>query len=239
MSLTIGQLAERSGVATSALRFYESRGLISLERTTGNQRRYLQSTLRRVAFIRTAQRVGLSLEEIGEALATLARQPDPDEVRLAPAQPGLATAAGRADPADRAAPRAAGRLHRLRLPQPEELRADEPRRRARGGRSRRRSGSSRDRPPAARAAPRRVAALPVRRGARARTARSWSGCAPTRRPGGGGLDQDDVRRGAGLPPVHRRAPRRQRGLVERARCRCTTRSPTTGSCSTAAAASAG
>jgi MerR family transcriptional regulator, redox-sensitive transcriptional activator SoxR len=71
MSLTIGQLSERSGVATSALRFYESRGLISSVRTTGNQRRYAQSTLRRVAFIRAAQRVGLSLDEIGEALETL------------------------------------------------------------------------------------------------------------------------------------------------------------------------
>ena len=71
MSITIGQLAERAGVATSAIRFYESRGLLSSERTTGNQRRYAQSTLRRVAFIRTAQRVGLTLEEIGEALSTL------------------------------------------------------------------------------------------------------------------------------------------------------------------------
>lgn len=70
-TLTIGQLAERAGVATSAIRFYESRGLLDSERTTGNQRRYQQSTLRRVAFIRTAQRVGLSLEEIGAALATL------------------------------------------------------------------------------------------------------------------------------------------------------------------------
>jgi MerR family transcriptional regulator, redox-sensitive transcriptional activator SoxR len=70
-SLTVGQLAERAGVATSAIRFYESRGLIRSQRTTGNQRRYVQSELRRVAFIRTAQRVGLSLDEIGEALATL------------------------------------------------------------------------------------------------------------------------------------------------------------------------
>ena len=68
--LTIGHLAERAGVATSAIRFYESRGPIVSVRTTGNQRRYEQSTLRRVAFIRTAQRVGLSLDEIGEALAT-------------------------------------------------------------------------------------------------------------------------------------------------------------------------
>jgi MerR family transcriptional regulator, redox-sensitive transcriptional activator SoxR len=69
--LTIGQLAERAGVATSAIRFYEERGLVQSRRTTGNQRRYEQSQLRRIAFVRTAQRVGLSLEEIAEALATL------------------------------------------------------------------------------------------------------------------------------------------------------------------------
>jgi MerR family redox-sensitive transcriptional activator SoxR len=69
--LTIGELSERSGVATSALRFYESRGLIHSRRTTGNQRRYPQPELRRVAFIRAAQQVGLSLEEIADALATL------------------------------------------------------------------------------------------------------------------------------------------------------------------------
>ena len=69
--LTIGELAERSGVSTSALRFYEERGLIESRRTTGNQRRYAKATLRRVAFVRTAQRVGLTLEEVSEALATL------------------------------------------------------------------------------------------------------------------------------------------------------------------------
>lgn len=69
--LSIGQLAARAGVATSAVRFYESRGLISAARTSGNQRRYDRSTLRRVAFVRTAQRVGLSLDEIAEALASL------------------------------------------------------------------------------------------------------------------------------------------------------------------------
>ena len=69
--LTIGELARRSGVATSAVRFYEARGLIASERTAGNQRRYPQSTLRRIAFVRTAQRVGLTLDEIGEALSTL------------------------------------------------------------------------------------------------------------------------------------------------------------------------
>lgn len=69
--LTIGELAERSGVAPSALRFYEAQGLISATRTTGNQRRYQRAMLRRVAFIRSAQRVGLSLEEISAAMATL------------------------------------------------------------------------------------------------------------------------------------------------------------------------
>jgi MerR family redox-sensitive transcriptional activator SoxR len=69
--LSIGQLSARSGVATSALRYYEDLGLIASERSAGNQRRYAQATLRRVAFIRSAQRVGLTLDEIAEALATL------------------------------------------------------------------------------------------------------------------------------------------------------------------------
>jgi MerR family redox-sensitive transcriptional activator SoxR len=69
--LTIGELSERSGIATSAIRYYEARGLIHSRRTPGNQRRYERPMLRRLAFIRTAQRVGLSLEEIEEALATL------------------------------------------------------------------------------------------------------------------------------------------------------------------------
>ncbi|MGB7859220.1 MAG: redox-sensitive transcriptional activator SoxR [Acidimicrobiia bacterium] len=70
-NLTIGELADRSGVATSALRFYESRGLIESERTDGNQRRFTRATLRRVALIRAGQEVGLTLSELGEALETL------------------------------------------------------------------------------------------------------------------------------------------------------------------------
>ena len=69
--LTIGELAERSGVAPSAIRYYEDLGLVASRRTTGNQRRYARPTLRRLAFIRTAQRVGLTLDEIEQALATL------------------------------------------------------------------------------------------------------------------------------------------------------------------------
>ena len=77
-SLSIGDLADRSGVRTSALRFYESRGLISSQRTSGNQRRYGRETLRRVAVIRAAQILGLSLEEIERALSQLpdARTPN-------------------------------------------------------------------------------------------------------------------------------------------------------------------
>jgi MerR family transcriptional regulator, redox-sensitive transcriptional activator SoxR len=69
--LTPGELSERSGVAVSALHFYEREGLLHSERTAGNQRRYARETLRRVAFIRTSQRVGVPLAEIRDALATL------------------------------------------------------------------------------------------------------------------------------------------------------------------------
>lgn len=69
--LLIGEVARRSGVAASALRFYEERSLIHSERTGAGHRRYPRSVLRRIAFIVYAQKVGLSLEEIGEALAGL------------------------------------------------------------------------------------------------------------------------------------------------------------------------
>jgi len=69
--LTIGEVAARSGVATSALRFYEERGLIRSVRTDAGHRRYPRAVLRRIAFIVFAQRIGLSLEEIGGELATL------------------------------------------------------------------------------------------------------------------------------------------------------------------------
>lgn len=69
--LSIGEVAARTGVAPSALRFYEAEGLVSSSRSAGSQRRYARSMLRRIAFIRVAQRVGLSLEEIRSALCTL------------------------------------------------------------------------------------------------------------------------------------------------------------------------
>jgi MerR family transcriptional regulator, redox-sensitive transcriptional activator SoxR len=69
--LTVGAVAERSGFAPSALRYYERLGLIAAGRTSGGQRRYERNVLRRLAFIRAARNVGLSLEEVAAALATL------------------------------------------------------------------------------------------------------------------------------------------------------------------------
>jgi len=69
--LTPGEMARRSGVAVSALHFYEREGLITCRRTSGNQRRYPRETLRRVAFIRMSQRLGIPLSRIRDALATL------------------------------------------------------------------------------------------------------------------------------------------------------------------------
>ena len=69
--LTVSDVAERSGFTPSALRFYEREGLIHATRTAGNQRRYQRSVLRRLAFIRAARNVGLTLDEVAAALATL------------------------------------------------------------------------------------------------------------------------------------------------------------------------
>src|SRR5688572_24146633 len=75
--LTIGEVSRRSGVAASALRFYEERGLISSERAGSGHRRYPRPVLRRIAFIVFAQKVGLTLEEIGVELAKLPRERAP------------------------------------------------------------------------------------------------------------------------------------------------------------------
>ena len=75
--LTVGQVASRSGFAGSAVRYYEREGLISAERTSGGQRRFARSELRRLAFIAAAKHIGLSLEEIRAALATLPAERTP------------------------------------------------------------------------------------------------------------------------------------------------------------------
>jgi MerR family redox-sensitive transcriptional activator SoxR len=69
--LAIGEVSERTGVAVSALRFYEREGLLHTARTSGGQRRYPRDVLRRVSFVRIAQQVGLSLDEVRDALAKL------------------------------------------------------------------------------------------------------------------------------------------------------------------------
>jgi MerR family transcriptional regulator, redox-sensitive transcriptional activator SoxR len=77
--LTIGALSERTGVSPSALRFYEDQGLIHATRSAGGQRRYARATLRRVSFIRVAQQVGLRLDEIRAALASLPDNRTPNQ----------------------------------------------------------------------------------------------------------------------------------------------------------------
>ncbi|HXR92587.1 MAG TPA: redox-sensitive transcriptional activator SoxR [Steroidobacteraceae bacterium] len=77
--LTVGQVAARSGVTVSTIRFYERKGLIQSSRTSGNQRRYLREVLRRLAVIKVAQRVGIPLDSIREALVSLPQCRAPNE----------------------------------------------------------------------------------------------------------------------------------------------------------------
>jgi len=77
VTLSVGEVARRSGVAISALHFYEAKGLIRSDRNTGNHRRYAREILRRIAVIKTAQRVGVPLESIRRALATLPNERTP------------------------------------------------------------------------------------------------------------------------------------------------------------------
>ena len=76
-ALTVSEVARRSGFAPSALRFYEARGLVAASRTSGGQRRYQRSVLRRLALIRAARNIGLSLDEIAAVLAGLPQTPAP------------------------------------------------------------------------------------------------------------------------------------------------------------------
>ena len=69
--ITIGELASRTGLSVSAIRFYEERGLVASFRSSGNQRRFLRADIRRLSFIRIAQRMGLSIDGISDQLATL------------------------------------------------------------------------------------------------------------------------------------------------------------------------
>jgi len=77
-AMTIGEVAKRSGVATSALRYYEDQGLIHSQRTDSGHRRYPRAVIRRVAFIVFAQKIGLSLEEVRQELAKLPKNHVPE-----------------------------------------------------------------------------------------------------------------------------------------------------------------
>lgn len=94
-TLTVGEVARRSGVAVSALHFYETKGLIRSHRTAGNQRRYDRDTLRRVAIVRVGQDVGVRLAEFATALATLPEGRTPTREDWARLSAGWASALDR------------------------------------------------------------------------------------------------------------------------------------------------
>jgi DNA-binding transcriptional MerR regulator len=114
--LSIGELSRRTGLSVSAIRFYEARGLVTAVRSAGNQRRFLRADIRRLSFALIAQQLGLTLAEIEAELATLPQGRAPSRQdwqaisrRIRGATPGTHRPAGKD-------PRAARRLHRLRLP---------------------------------------------------------------------------------------------------------------------------
>ena len=126
--MTIGEVSRRSGVASSALRYYEERGLIASERAGSGHRRFPRSVLRRIAFIVFAQRIGLTLEEIGAELTKLPPGRVPDRDDWAHLIEQLDCEGGRTDRRARAAARRPDGVHRLRLPLSRPLPAVEPRR---------------------------------------------------------------------------------------------------------------
>ena len=113
--LTITDVSRRSGVASSALRFYEDRGLIASERAGSGHRRYPRAVLRRIAFIVFAQKIGLSLEEIGGRALEAAPQPRAGTRGLGEAVGGLDQARRRTHRRARAAEGGTHAVHRLRL----------------------------------------------------------------------------------------------------------------------------
>jgi DNA-binding transcriptional MerR regulator len=125
-TISVGDMARRSGVAVSTLHFYETKGLISSTRTEGNQRRYAREMLRRVAFVRVAQRVGIALADIEAALATLPARAAPSRADWAAPVGRLARRPRRAHGAAQETARHAGRLHRLRLPVDRQMPAAQP-----------------------------------------------------------------------------------------------------------------
>ena len=127
--LPIGEVAARSGFSTSALRFYEKEGLLEASRTSGGQRRYPRSVLRRLAFVRAASNVGLSLDEVRAALATLPAGRTPSKADWRRLSASWRARLDEQITALRGPARRPDELHRLRLPVAALLPAVEPRRR--------------------------------------------------------------------------------------------------------------
>ena len=127
--LSVGDVARRSGYAASALRYYEAEGLIAATRTAGGRRQFQRSVLRRLAFIRAASNIGLTLEEIRAELDRLPAGRVPTEGRLAADLAALAGPARRPDRRTGAAARRSRLVHRVRLPVAPAVPDVQPRRR--------------------------------------------------------------------------------------------------------------
>ncbi|WP_244247097.1 MerR family transcriptional regulator [Nocardioides euryhalodurans] len=150
----MGEISARSGFAASALRFYEAEGLITASRSPGGRRLFERSVLRRLAFIRAASNIGLTLEEIRGELDELPASRTPTKADWGRISRHWRGRARRADRRSREAARRARLLHRLRLPVAAALRVLQPRRRR--SRRRRRPGSGLPAARAASAAPGRM-----------------------------------------------------------------------------------
>ncbi len=129
--LPIGEVAARSGLTSSAIRFYEAEGLISSTRSPAGQRRFARHTLRRLAFIRAAQRVGLSLADVAAVAQHAPRRPSAHQGRMGEALSHVAPSSRRTHRRPRASARRSHRLHRLRLPLAHLVPSVQPRRRSR------------------------------------------------------------------------------------------------------------
>ena len=130
-ALLIGEVARRTGVNPSAIRFYEEKALIGSIRRPGNQRCYTRDVIRRVSFIRAAQRVGLTLEEIRRGSGQPTRGPHSDSRGLGRTRDAMATVARRTDRRPGAPAGSTGVVHRLRLPVTRPVCSLQPRRRGR------------------------------------------------------------------------------------------------------------
>ena len=146
--LPMGEITRRSGFAASAIRYYEAEGLIEADRSAGGQRRFERNVLRRLAFIRAASNVGLTIEEIRDELARLPGNRTPTKADWQRISRHWRPAARRPDRRARAPQGRPRLLHRLRLPEPAQLCLLQPRATSSPTRARRRAAARLAAPPA-------------------------------------------------------------------------------------------